>query len=154
MTRILKNRNDKVEENVIKLIVLIADKGASYVTSKEWMRIWFDLLEILKAHRKNICRAILNIFCYIAKAIGPQELLMTLLNNLKVQERQIRVCTTVAIAIVSETCGPFTVIPALMNEYRVRELNTQNGVLKSFAFLFEYIGEMARDYIYSVVPLL
>ena len=33
---------------------------------------------------------------------------MTLLNNLKVQERQNRVCTTVAIAIVAETCAPFT----------------------------------------------
>ncbi len=45
--------------------------------------------------------------------------MVTLLNNLKVQERQNRVCTTVAIAIVAETCGPFTVLPALMNEYRV-----------------------------------
>lgn len=96
---------------------------------------------------------------------------------MKVQERQNRVCTTVAIAIVAETCGPFTVIPALMNEYRVPELNVQNGVLKvcsesffsffffflnnffffnfqSLSFLFEYIGEMGRDYIYAVVPLL
>lgn len=39
----------------------------------------------------------------IAKAIGPQDVLATLLNNLKVQERQNRVCTTVAIAIVAET---------------------------------------------------
>jgi len=31
-----------------------------------------------------------------------------------------------------------------MNEYRVPELNIQNGVLKSLAFLFEYIGEMGR----------
>lgn len=54
----------------------------------------------------------------------------TLLNNLRVQERQNRVCTTVAIAIVAETCSPFTVLPALMNEYRVPELNVQNGVLK------------------------
>lgn len=53
---------------------------------------------------------------YIAKAIGPQDVLATLLNNLKVQERQNRVCTTVAIAIVAETCSPFTVLPALMNE--------------------------------------
>lgn len=41
-----------------------------------------------------------------------------------------------------------------MNEYRVPELNVQNGVLKSLSFLFEYIGEMAKDYIYSVTPLL
>ena len=78
----------------------------------------------------------------------------TLLNNLKVQERQNRVCTTVAIAIVAETCSPFTVLPGLMNEYRVPELNVQNGVLKSLSFLFEYIGEMGKDYIYAVTPLL
>lgn len=65
-----------------------------------------------------------------------------------------RVCTTVAIAIVAETCSPFTVLPALMNEYRVPELNVQNGVLKSLSFLFEYIGEMGKDYIYAVCPLL
>ena len=41
-----------------------------------------------------------------------------------------------------------------MNEYRVPELNVQNGVLKSLSFLFEYIGEMGKDYIYSVTPLL
>jgi hypothetical protein len=50
-----------------------------------------------------------------------QDVLVTLLNNLKVQERQNRVCTTVAIAIVAETCAPFTVLPALMNEYKVRQ---------------------------------
>jgi len=114
-------------------------------------------------------------FGYIAKAIGPHDVLATLLNNLKVQERQNRVCTTVAIAIVAETwyylflvdfqghflviyfschSSPFTVLPGLMNEYRVPELNVQNGVLKSLSFLFEYIGEMGKDYIYAVTPLL
>merc|ERR1711911_284030 len=62
--------------------------------------------------------------------------------------------TTVAIAIVAETCSPFTVLPGFMNEYRVPELNIQNGVLKSLSFLFEYIGEMGKDYIYAVVSLL
>merc|ERR1712085_185889 len=70
------------------------------------------------AHKKAIRRAAVSTFGYIAKAIGPQDVLHTLLNNLKVQDRQMRVCTTVAIAIVAETCGPFTVLPALMNEYR------------------------------------
>ena len=141
------------------------------------MRICFELLELLKAHKKAIRRATVNTFGYIAKAIGelenfawkfcvtvlnlcdwnnlgPHDVLATLLNNLKVQERQNRVCTTVAIAIVAETCSPFTVLPGLMNEYRVPELNVQNGVLKSMSFLFEYIGEMGKDYIYSVTSLL
>ena len=66
----------------------------------------------------------------VTRAARRQDVLVTLLNNLKVQERQNRVCTTVAIAIVAETCQPFTVLPALMNEYRTPELNVQNGVLK------------------------
>jgi len=74
--------------------------------------------------------------------------LSTLLNNLKVQERQLRVCTNVAIGIVAETCNPFTVLPALMNEYKTPEVNVQHGVLKSLSFMFEYIGEMGKDYIY------
>lgn len=154
LTPILRNRHEKVQENCIDLVGRIADRGAEYVSAKEWMRICFELLEMLKAHKKSIRRAAVSTFGYIAKAIGPQDVLHTLLNNLKVQDRQMRVCTTVAIAIVAETCGPFTVLPAVMNEYRVPELNIQNGVLKALSFMFEYIGDMAKDYIYAVSPLL
>jgi len=178
LTPILRNRHEKVQENCIDLVRIIfsrqfcsvflcshhialdskvgriADRGAEFVSAKEWMRICFELLEMLKAFKKAIRRAAVSTFGYIAKAIGPQDVLHTLLNNLKVQDRQMRVCTTVAIAIVAETCGPFTVLPALMNEYRVPELNIQNGVLKALSFMFEYIGEMAKDYAYALAPLL
>ena len=154
LTPILRNRHEKVQENVIDLVGRIADRGAEFVSAKEWMRICFELLEMLRAHKKAIRRAANSTFGFIAKAIGPQDVLHTLLNNLKVQDRQMRVCTTVSIAIVAETCGPFTVLPALMNEYRVPELNIQNGVLKALSFMFEYIGAMGKDYIYAVTPLL
>lgn len=114
------------------LVGRIADRGAEFVPAREWMRICFELLEMLKAHKKGIRRATVNTFGYIAKAIGPQDVLVTLLNNLKVQERQNRVCTTVAIAIVAETCSPFTVLPALMNEYKV--------CISSGFSLFAYFG--------------
>lgn len=154
LTPILRNRHEKVQENTIDLVGRIADRGPETVNAREWMRICFELLDMLKAHKKGIRRAANNTFGFIAKAIGPQDVLATLLNNLRVQERQSRVCTAVAIGIVAETCAPFTVLPALMNEYRVPELNVQNGVLKSLSFLFEYIGEMAKDYVYAVTPLL
>ena len=138
----------------IDLVGRIADRGAEFVSAREWMRICFELLDLLKAHKKAIRRAAVNTFGYIDKAIGPQDVLHTLLNNLKVQDRQMRVCTTIAIAIVSETCSPFTVLPALMNEYRIPDLNIQNGVLKALSFMFEYIGEMGKDYICAAAPLL
>jgi len=154
LTPILRNRHEKVQENTIDLVGRIADRGPESVPPREWMRICFELLDMLKAHKKGIRRAANNTFGYIAKALGPSDVLVTLLNNLRVQERQSRVCTAVAIGIVAETCAPFTVLPALMNEYRVPELNVQNGVLKAMSFLFEYIGEMAKDYVYAVAPLL
>ena len=83
----------------------IADRGAEFVPAREWMRICFELLDLLKAHKKAIRRAAVNSFGYIAKSLGPQDVLSVLLTNLRVQERQSRVCSTVAIAIVAETCG-------------------------------------------------
>ena len=154
LTPILRNRHDKVQEEAIKLIGSVADRAADQVHAKEWMRICFELLDMLRSPRKSIRRASVATFGYIAKAIGPQDVLVTLLNNLKVQNRENRVCTTVAIAIVAESCAPFTVIPALMNEYRTPDMNVQNGVLKATSFLFEYIAEMGKDYVYAVTPLL
>lgn len=154
LTPILQNRHEKVQEQLVDLIGRIADRGSDQVNAKEWIRICFDLLDLLRAEKKSIRRAAVNTFGYIAKAIGPQDVALTLIQNLKVQERQMRICTTVALAIVAEACGPFTVIPALMNEYRVPSSNIQNGVLKSFSFMFEYIGEMAKDYAYAVAPVI
>jgi len=92
-----------------RLIVLLrfsaADRGAEFVPAREWMRICFELLDLLKAHKRGIRRAAVNSFGYIAKSLGPQDVLSVLLTNLRVQERQSRVCSTVAIAIVAETCG-------------------------------------------------
>lgn len=122
MTPILRNRHEKVQEASINLIgrigisflfdfqlheltLFTADRGAEFVPAREWMRICFELLDLLKAHKKAIRRAAVNSFGYIAKSLGPQDVLSVLLTNLRVQERQSRVCSTVAIAIVAETCG-------------------------------------------------
>ncbi|KAN0064703.1 U2 snRNP component prp10 [Thecaphora frezii] len=154
MTPILRNRHEKVQEASINLIGRIADNGSEFVSPREWMRICFELLDLLKAHKKAIRRAAVNSFGYIARAIGPSDVLQVLLTNLRVQERQSRVCSTVAIAIVAETCGPFTTLPAILNEYRTPELNVRNGCLKALSWVFEYIGEMSKDYVYSVIGCL
>ncbi|KAJ6247175.1 splicing factor 3b [Anaeramoeba flamelloides] len=154
LTPILKNRHEKVQQNCIELIGLIAEEGASHVSSREWMRICFELIEALKAKKKLIRKVTVKTFGSIAKAIGPQDVLLALLNNLKVQDRTHRLFTTVAISIISQACGPFTTLPAILNEFKVPDQNVKSGVLKSLGFIFEYIGESSKDYIYSVVTLL
>lgn len=155
LTPILKNRHEKVQESCIKLIELIAIKNAESINPKEWMRICFELLDMLKSSKKKIRIAANETFGHISKTIGPLDIIVMLLNNLRVQDRQLRVCTAVAIGIVAEKCEPFTVLPAIMNEYRICDKNIQNGVLKALCFLFEYIsGIVAKDYIYAITPLL
>src|SRR5580693_5791622 len=61
LTPILKNRHEKVQENCIDLVGRIADRGAEFVSAREWMRICFELLEMLKAHKKGIRRATVNV---------------------------------------------------------------------------------------------
>merc|ERR1711979_28299 len=60
LTPILKNRHEKVQENCIDLVGRIADRGPEYVSAREWMRICFELLDLLKAHKKSIRRACVN----------------------------------------------------------------------------------------------
>jgi splicing factor 3B subunit 1 len=61
------------------LVGRIADRGPEYVSAREWMRICFELLELLKAHKKAIRRATVNTFGYIAKAIGETEIVMIIM---------------------------------------------------------------------------
>ena len=75
LTPILRNRHEKVQENTIDLVGRIADRGPESVNAREWMRICFELLDMLKAHKKGIRRAANNTFGFIAKAIGPQDVL-------------------------------------------------------------------------------
>jgi splicing factor 3B subunit 1 len=99
MTPILRNRHEKVQEASINLIGRIGkcynfvyeyqmltlhsgDHGAEFMPAREWMRICFGLLDLLKAHKKGIRRAAVNSFGYIAKSLGPQDVLSVLLMNL------------------------------------------------------------------------
>ena len=87
------------------------------------------------------------------------------------QERQSRVCSTVAIGIVAETCGrersslccassrdspfiphsAFTCIPAILNEYRTAELK---DCLKALSYVFEYVGPQSTYYAESIATTL
>ena len=43
-----------------------------------------DLLDVFNSKKKETRRQAINTFGYIARAIGPSDVLVTLINNLKV----------------------------------------------------------------------
>ena len=88
-------------QNCIDLVSRIADRGAEFVSAREWMRICFELLDMLKAHRRPSAR---RQHVWVLKAIGRR----TCSRRCSTSRCRAanRVCTTVAIAIVAETCRP------------------------------------------------
>eukprot|EP00944_MAST-04C_sp_MAST-4C-sp1_P005213 g5213.t1 len=101
---VLKNRHEKVQRYCILLLGSIARDYPSCISPREWMKICIELTEMLKAKRKSVRRAAVESFGLVANVIGPQDVIYTLLQNLRAQERQNRVCTTVAVAIVAKQC--------------------------------------------------
>jgi splicing factor 3B subunit 1 len=59
----------------------------------------------------------------------------------------------VAIAIIMETCGLFTYIPAILNEYRTVELSVRTSCLKALT-VFKYVSPQSAYYCDSVMTML
>ncbi|GKB40094.1 splicing factor 3B subunit 1 [Tanacetum coccineum] len=85
------NVRQQAEDLISRIAVVLKQIDIGVSSCKGVDEDLFELLEMLKAHKKGIRRATVNTFGYITKAIGPQDVRATLLNNLKVQERQNRV---------------------------------------------------------------
>ncbi|KAL6928818.1 hypothetical protein ACO0SA_002148 [Hanseniaspora valbyensis] len=154
LTPILKNPHIGVCKNLLDLVGQISKRCSDMIPPREWNRVCNELLEIFKSPLKDIRVQANDTFGIIAEGIGPQEIIITLLNNLRMSERQIRLCSSIAMAIVAKACGTFTILPVLMNEYKTPDTNIKNGILKALAFMFEYIGEECINYVYHMVPML
>ena len=109
------------------------------------MRICFELLELLKAPRKSIRRAAVSTFGFIAKAIGPQDVLHTLLNNLRSRTGRIAFVQRWQLLLLLRRAPPAHCAPSIDERVPCSDLNVQNGVLKALSFLFECIGPMGES---------
>jgi hypothetical protein len=106
--------------------------------------------EGIQERHSTCCCQLLWICCEV---LGSSRCPFRIL-HLQVQERQSCVCSMVAIAIITETCGPFTCIPAVLNEYWTTELNVRTTHLEALTFVFKYIGPQSAYYYNSVVTML
>lgn len=85
----------------------MVDTAGDLIPNKELLRTSYLLQRLLRAPKKRVRRSSVNILGYISKAVGPQDIMNILLNNFSSQSRMERICSSVAVAIVSETCFPF-----------------------------------------------
>lgn len=161
---LLKHRSEEVQDALIGVIGLIA-KGAGsakplLVHAGRLMGLAMEgLFFLLKAKRRATRVATIEAFGEICATIGPTTIVKQMLSNLKKEDRGERICTEVSLAVVAKRCGPFTVIPFLVNEFKLSEGTElaqliQQSVLKCLRFVFEYLGPLGEKYVYSVIPLL
>ena len=166
---IILNPDTLVQENCVQLVGVIAkrlvgkEEGRRQLLEKvslDLMKLATEgLFRLLNAQRRGTRRATAAAFGDIAVAVNPNTIVTKLLDNLRKDERKERICTENALAVIAERCQPFTVIPFLINEYKLCEgtaaaVTIQRAVLKTLRFIFESLGPQAVDYTYAVIPLL
>lgn len=118
LTPVLQITNIDVQFAVVELLGTLVELDGDSVDPKELDRIANQLLMLFYVKNKQLRNIAIRIFGVIAECIGPHEIILTLLNNLRAVERQVRICTTIAIAEVAWRCEPYSVLAALMNEYQ------------------------------------
>ncbi|MCH81670.1 splicing factor 3B subunit 1-like [Trifolium medium] len=156
LTRLLDNRSYKVQEVSINLLGRIAAHDRSgFVLKRNWMETLFKIPEKFMEPKKVIGAAAVNTFREIlkVKAVSPFRIIPMLIDRLVATDRTVRMWSTVAIAIAAEVHS-HVVFFALINKYSVSDHHMQCAVLKSLAFIFEYLGNLNKAYLSAVTPLL
>jgi splicing factor 3B subunit 1 len=74
-----------VAYSCIAVAMTLTRKIAEVIQKKEWMRIYFDFLELLRADKGKVRRIATQAFISIERAIRPFDVLLALLRNLQVQ---------------------------------------------------------------------
>ncbi|CAJ1990420.1 splicing factor 3B subunit 1 [Leishmania donovani] len=160
LTFVIKSRNSHVQNGAI---ALIEDIATNYDTDVDAIHLHQlatrGLFELLDSPQRATRHACARTFGVIAKKIRPFAIILELVDNFRQDKRQIRICTAVALSAIAKECGPFTIIPYLLNEYKISEgkqvaVIVQHSVLKAIRYIFEAIGSIGKEYVYPMIPLL
>lgn len=160
LTFVIKNRFSTVQQNTI---ALIEDIATNYDNDVEAIHLHElatkGLFPLLDAERRETRRACARTFGVIAQKIRPFAIILELVDNFSQDKRKIRICTAVALGSIAKACGPLTVIPYLLNEYKLSEgkqvaVIVQHAVLKAIRYVFECTGSTGKDYVYAFIPLM
>lgn len=160
LTFVIKSRNSQVQNGAIALIEDIATNYDADVDAIHLHQLATrGLFELLDAPQRATRHACARTFGVIAKNIRPFAIILELVDNFRQDKRKIRICTAVALSAIAKECGPFTIIPYLLNEYKISEgeqvaVIVQHSVLKAVRYIFEAIGPMGKEYVYPMIPLL
>ncbi|TBU05696.1 subunit of U2 snRNP spliceosome [Hamiltosporidium magnivora] len=157
LTILIKNRNKNVQENILKILKFLCKEESNEcenIHSKEWLRIVYGIIDILDSPSKNIRVLASECIGYISINIGPQDILNILMNSLKTLDRNQRNTTCLAISILADYCGLFTVLPTLLTDYSIPESIIQHGILKSISMIFGRVNIKGRDYIPCLINII
>lgn len=160
LAAVIKNRDGLVQLHCVELVEYIAEHGTGLVEPLKLQEIAVNgLFHLLDADRRETRRACAKAFGVIAQRIRPYLLVLKLVDNFNQEKRKIRICTAVALGVIAEQCGLFTIVPFLLNEYRACEGQrvaqlVQHSVLKAIRYMFEFTGSIGKDYVMPLLPLL
>lgn len=158
--------DDMVQERCVRAVlgvVALCEREIAVARPEDLFTVAVDsLLMLLHAKRRSNRSLTAQAFGRVANLIGPLHIIKQLIDKgIRKEDQRLRLCASVALAVVAKSCRPFVVIPFLVYEYEQCKgtdsaLTVQHAVLKCLRFLFEHIAgdDDAVQCVYAVLPLL
>lgn len=118
---------------------------------REWLRIAFELANSLTSWSRTTRKKAIEALGHISRVVGPQDVLNILMDTLESEDKHQRTGASLAICVVGEYNGAFSVLPTLLSDYAVPSAVMQQGILKAVGYMFQRIDTM-HSYAYSILP--
>lgn len=152
---ILKSREAGVVEAATSLLHTVcvnASAECEKVGAKEWLRISYELVDALTSWRRRTRRNAVETLGRISRIVGPQEVLNILMDSLESEDKHQRMGSSLAISVVAEYCGVFSVLPTLLTDYELPSAFVQQGILRTLSHVFQRT-RVAENLIHAVLPV-
>ncbi|KHN68856.1 subunit of U2 snRNP spliceosome [Ordospora colligata] len=154
---VIRTKEQGVTESAVELLYAIcvnAPDECAMVSSKEWLRISYELIDVLSSWSRRMRRNVIGCLGCISRIVGPQDILNILMDGLESENRCQRIGASIAIAIVGEYNGFHSVLPTLLADYRIPSVFVQQGIIKAMECFMQRVPDVPWEYIYSMVAVI
>ncbi|KAH9410615.1 hypothetical protein HK407_12g17460 [Ordospora pajunii] len=154
---VIRTKEHGVTESAVELLHAIcvnAPDECATVSSKEWLRISYELTDVLSSWSRRTRRGVIGCLGCISRIVGPQEILNILMDGLESENRFQRTGASIAIGIVGEHNGLCSVLPTLLADYRIPSVSVQQGIMKAIQCFLQRVPDVPWEYMFSAIAVI
>ncbi|EPR80091.1 HSH155 U2 snRNP spliceosome subunit, partial [Spraguea lophii 42_110] len=143
---LLKNQDERLTIIVLQILDILLNLKIN-IKNREFIRIAYEAVDNLSSRNKYVQECSIRVIGKISEKVGYYQILNILLDSLRLPDRIHRNNAALAISVLCQYHNIEYIIPFILTEYSVPDLNIQHGILKSLSFIVKNINYEYINYI-------